>query len=205
MRSIARTYFFLGTCVVMASFAAIQCGGDGETTPPGTSTGAAGSAGSATTTGAGENTGGANAGGSSTGGANTGGTNTSGTNAGGANTDGSATGGAAGIKSDSGGPADSAIVEAGSCPASPPAEDTPCAARQICHYAMRDCACSKKADVDAARGWVCEAFEAGAPVDSGACSSAPVDGKDCSVKGERCHVGDAGERCICVKNTWNCP
>jgi hypothetical protein len=188
--------FLVGTLLV-ASLVAVRCGGDdttgGGASGSGGSGGAGGGAGSTGAGMAGTGAGMAGSAGSTAGGG--------GTAAGG--------GGSAGMAGTAGGSSEGGITDAGdaggACPAQQPAEDAPCAKKQICPYGNTECACAKNGAMDAGRGWVCVSTDGGIDSDAAACPATPVDGEVCATKGQRCPVGDAGARCVCAKGAWNCP
>jgi hypothetical protein len=197
-------HFVLFGALFTASLALVRCGGD-DSTPSGT----AGTAGSAT-------------GGSSGGAGSSGGTAGSSAGAGGTAgaTAGAGGGTAGGAGTTDAGSNDAPVTtEAGACPAMPPAEDSVCTMRQVCHYPNSDCACTKTGGgADAGRSWTCasneggvvsdagtpEAGEAGTP-EAGACPAAVMDGDACTTRGQRCPFGDAGLTCVCLRDVFNCP
>jgi hypothetical protein len=187
--------FLIGT-LIAASLVAVQCGGD-DTTGGGAS-GSAGSGGAGGAAGSSAGTAGTSAGTAGSAGSAAGG---------GGSTGGG--GGSAGTAGTGGGSSEGGITDAGdaggACPLQPPMEDAPCTKKQVCQYTNADCACAKGGGQDAGRGWVCVSSDAGIDSDAAACPATPVDGDVCATKGQRCPVGDAGARCVCAKDAWNCP
>jgi hypothetical protein len=212
MRETHRTFLLFGG-LFMASLAVVHCGGDDSSggptgasgSGPGTGTGSSGSAGSsATSTATGTGSGAGGTGSTTTGSAGAGGTSAGSGGAGGSNAGGTA--GVGGATVGDSGIKDAPVIEASACPAMAPANDSACTTKQVCHYADSDCACTKAGGgTDAARSWSCSSVEAGVVIDAGPCPATLMDGDACTSQGQRCPTGDAGNLCVCLKDSWNCP